>query len=240
MATVVLVHGATAGGWVWKAVAPRLAAAGHTVYTPTLTGLGERVHLLTHDTDLDTHIMDIVNVLVFEKLVDVILVGHSYGGMVITGVAERMPERIARLVYLDAVVPHDRESLSDSIGASMRAEQDHRVATEGDGWLFPVIRGPNDATTRNVPHPYKCYTQLLRVANPEAAAIPRVYVRHMADKEAGTPFAQRLGISWQRAKAGGWPVYEIDAVHQITPNPQPIAEVLTTIMQDMQDGPKDA
>ena len=105
MATFVLVHGAWHGGWCWKKVAPLLRSAGHEVYTPTLTGLGERDHLLTRDIGLDTHIQDIVNVLEYEELTQVVLVGHSYGGMVVTGVAERAHERLRQLVYLDAATP---------------------------------------------------------------------------------------------------------------------------------------
>src|SRR5690242_2869175 len=107
MATYVLVPGAWLGGWCWQRVTPLLRAAGHEVYTPTLTGLGERVHLGSPETDLDTHIQDIVNVLVYEDLRDVVLLGHSYSGMVVTGVADRVPDRLSQLVYLDAIVPND-------------------------------------------------------------------------------------------------------------------------------------
>ena len=100
MSTIVLVHGTTAGGWTWRRVAPELRAAGHHVTTPTLTGLGERVHLATPAVDLDTNIADVVNHLIYEELDNVILVGHSYGGMVIAGVADRVPERVAQLIFL--------------------------------------------------------------------------------------------------------------------------------------------
>src|SRR5918997_4262365 len=102
MATYVLVHGGWHGGWCWKKVTPLLQAAEHEVYTPTLTGLGERSHLLSDAVDQETHITDVVNVLEYEDLQEVILVGHSYAGMVITGVADRLPERIGHLVYFDA------------------------------------------------------------------------------------------------------------------------------------------
>ena len=107
MATYVLVHGAWHGGWCWNRVAPLLRAKGHDVYTPTLTGLGERVHLASPEVDLSTHVTDVVNVIEFEDLRNVILMGHSYGGQVITGVAGVIPQRIAQLAYLDAVVPND-------------------------------------------------------------------------------------------------------------------------------------
>src|SRR6185437_12915683 len=113
MATYVLVHGGHHGGWCYKKVARLLRSAGHEVYSPTLTGLGERRHLLGPKVDLETHIADVVGVLEFEDLHDVILVGHSYGGMVITGVADRALERIKELVYLDAAHPRNGESLAD-------------------------------------------------------------------------------------------------------------------------------
>ena len=105
MATFVLVHGASTGGWYWAPVRARLRAAGHEVFTPTLTGLGERAHLLRQDVGLDTHVADVLNVLAYGDLVGVVLAGHSYGGMVVTGVADRAPERVAHLVYVDAFVP---------------------------------------------------------------------------------------------------------------------------------------
>src|SRR3712207_5745958 len=111
MTTYVLVHGAWHGGWCWKKVVPLLRTAGHEVYTPTLTGLGERAHLLSPTITLDTHILDVVNVLEYEELLDVVLVGHSYAGAVISGVADRAPTQVAQLVYLDAFVPRDGEAL---------------------------------------------------------------------------------------------------------------------------------
>src|SRR5438128_128006 len=104
MATFVLVHGAWHGGWCWKRVTPLLRAAGHEVYATTLTGLGERVHLASPNVGLALHVQDVVGVLEYEDLRDVILVGHSYGGIVISGVADRVPERLRHLVYLDALV----------------------------------------------------------------------------------------------------------------------------------------
>ena len=121
MATYVLVHGAWHGGWCWNRVAPLLRDKGHDVYTPTLTGLGERVHLATPEVDLSTHVTDVVNVIEFEDLRNVVLMGHSYGGQVITGVAGAIPERIGQLVYLDASLPNDGESLSQLARASATA-----------------------------------------------------------------------------------------------------------------------
>jgi pimeloyl-ACP methyl ester carboxylesterase len=114
MATFVLVHGAWAGGWIWRKIVPLLRAAGHDVHATTATGLGDRVHLAGPAVDLDTHITDVVHVLEFEELTEVTLVGWSYGGMIITGVAERVPDRLAQLVYLDADVPADGETSYDT------------------------------------------------------------------------------------------------------------------------------
>ncbi len=131
------------GGWVWRKVAPRLRAAGHVVYTPTLTGLGERVHLATRETGLTTHIDDIVNTLVFEELTDVVLAGHSYGGMVITGVVDRVPERIGRLIYLDAVVSEDGEALVDLLPLAVRLHDPAAfAAVPRDYLLFTADKGP--------------------------------------------------------------------------------------------------
>lgn len=232
MATVVLVHGTTAGGWVWKRIAPQLRAAGHVVYTPTLTGLGERVHLLQPKTDLETHITDVVNVMEFEDLTDVVLVGHSYAGMVITGVADRAPERVARLIYLDAAVPEDGEAMVDLVGPEIRQRMESQVREQGDWWMIPVQRGPNDIVTKNTPHPYRSWLQPIRLGNPARASIPCLYVRCTADKQDGAFFQLAMEKSWQRVVAAGWPVYEVDTVHQITPDPQPKADVLLKILAE--------
>ncbi len=131
MATFVLIHGAWHGGWCWKKVVPILRDAGHEVYAPTLTGLGERAHLLTPDIDLTTHVNDILGVLECEDLQQVILVGHSYGGMVISGAAERAAARLAQLVYLDAFFPESGKAVAD-YGPGALLEQ--LAQARGDGW----------------------------------------------------------------------------------------------------------
>jgi len=124
MATFLVAHGAWSAGWAWKKMRPLLRARGHELYTPTHTGLGERSHLAHAGIDLDAHIADILAVLQFEDLRDVVLVGHSYGGMVATGAADRAADRIARLVYLDAFVPRDGQSLFDLVGEAATAIRD--------------------------------------------------------------------------------------------------------------------
>jgi pimeloyl-ACP methyl ester carboxylesterase len=134
--TLVLVHPAWLGGWCWRKLVPLLRVHGHEVHTPTLTGLGERAHLAHPGIDLHVHVTDIVNVLVYEDLHGVVLLGTSSAGMVITGVAEQVPERIGHLVYLDAFVPDDGQSLLDLVPADRRAAMEAQVESEGDGWLL--------------------------------------------------------------------------------------------------------
>src|SRR5437867_3729519 len=121
MTTYLLVHGGTTGGWMWKRLTPLLRAAGHEVFSPTLTGLGERSHLSNPQIGLETHIQDVLGVLEYEDIWSVILVGHSWGGMVITGVADRASHRLAHLVYLDATVPRDGQSFLDCSTRESRA-----------------------------------------------------------------------------------------------------------------------
>jgi pimeloyl-ACP methyl ester carboxylesterase len=137
MATFVLVHGAWHGGWCYARVARKLRAAGHEVYTPTHTGVGERSHLAEMKITLSTHIQDIVNVIEYENLSDVILCGHSYGGMVITGVAARIGERVRTLFYLDAFLPEDGQSLFDLVPQET-AMQFLQLAKAADGRLPPI------------------------------------------------------------------------------------------------------
>jgi pimeloyl-ACP methyl ester carboxylesterase len=131
MATFVLVHGGFHGGWCWQRVARRLRAAGHDVHTPTMTGHGERSHLRSDETGLDLNITDVVNVLEYEDLGDVILVGHSYGGMVVTGVTDRVAHRVRHLVYLDAAMPLDGESLVDLSPGPIGSSRQGSVVLDG-------------------------------------------------------------------------------------------------------------
>jgi pimeloyl-ACP methyl ester carboxylesterase len=218
MATFVLVHGGWTGGWCWQYMRRRLAAAGHDVHTPTLTGLGDRVHLAQPGVDLALHIVDVVNVLEAEDLHDVILAGHSYGGVVITGVAEQASERLSHLVYLDAFVPRDGESLLDVLQPLARRMTEDALRRSPDGWR---VRWPGSSNTdpwpaltpRSSPQPWRTFVQPLAVANPAAAQLPRTYVRCTADKAPGAFDALALDMSWERAKAGGWRTCELDTTH---------------------------
>jgi pimeloyl-ACP methyl ester carboxylesterase len=139
MTTFVLIHGAWHGGWCYKRVARLLRQAGHEVYTPTLTGLGERAHLMSRSIDLSTHIQDIVGVIRCEELSDVVLCGHSYGGMVIAGVAEQIADTICSLVYLDAFVPENGKSLFDYLPAEQSAGMRADAAQNGEGYKVTPI-----------------------------------------------------------------------------------------------------
>ena len=153
MTTFVLVHGAWHGGWCWRDVARRLRADGHEVFTPTLTGLGERMHLQTPETGLSVHIQDIINAIEYENLRNVVLCGHSYGGMVITGVANLIPERLSALVYLDAFVPEDGDSVFSQMPPERPQQFRDDAKANGDGWLMPAISaeffGITDPEKRN-------------------------------------------------------------------------------------------
>src|SRR5437660_2867783 len=181
MATFVLVHGAWHGGWCWQKVIPFLEAAGHEVYAPSLTGLAERASELSPDVGLDTHIQDLVGLLSEKNLHGVILVGHSYGGMVITGVVDRVPERIAHLVYLDTFVPRDGESMANvSWIVSWILRKQVR-----DGWrvdppgTFGVTQEPDLSWVRSkvTPQSMKTFEQPLRLKNPViVSAKPRTHI----------------------------------------------------------------
>ncbi len=195
MATFVLVHPAWFGGWCWNKVADRLRSHGHPVHAPTLTGLSERAHLASREVGLMTHIDDVANVVMFENLTDVVLVGSSSGGAVITGVADRMSERVAALVYLDAFVPSDGQSILDLLPPERRHAFDAMVETEGGGWLLPRFAPPPwPVIVRNMwqisdegdvgwvlsrlrPTPYRHFTDPLRVTASNLEAVDRVYVR---------------------------------------------------------------
>lgn len=186
--TFLLVHGAWHGGWCWGKVAKRLRAIDHEVFTPTLTGLGERAHLLAPDIDLTTHIEDVLGVLEYEDLRDVVLVGHSYGGMVIAGVADRAPSRVAMLVYLDAFFPESGMALRDYLPGDAL---DEMVNSQGDGWRLPSpwdakdfgITDKEDAAWTNArigDQPYKTFTQPLDLAGNDQ--ITGAYIRTSQDR----------------------------------------------------------
>lgn len=233
MATYVLVHGGGHGGWCWQRLTPLLRAAGHEVYTPTLTGLGERAHLLHPDIDLDTHITDVVGVLRYEDCTDVVVVGHSYGGMVITGVADRAAERIAHLVYLDAAIPENEQSLVQVAGELMAAARAGARVVDGvelvlwpdsDAVKYYGITEPEDVAwmwDRLTPHPWKCFEQPLRLKDPATLTrIPRTEVHTTSSLSMAPP-------GTAEALAGNERTWVVDSGHDLMVTaPTAVAEIL--------------
>jgi pimeloyl-ACP methyl ester carboxylesterase len=212
--TFLVCHGAWSAGWAWKKMHPMMQAAGHRLVTPTYTGLGERVHLANPSIDLEIHIQDVLNVIKYEDLRDTVLLGHSYGGMVATGVADRARDRVTQLIYLDAFVPRDGQSLFDLNESGRQHLQE--PAQGGDGWRVPPMATPPDTspadvewlTARRVHMPIKCFETKLRLQNGEPT-LPRsyVYATRIAPADTFGQFAKRA-----RGEAG-WRYYEIDASH---------------------------
>ena len=192
MATFVLVPGAWLGGWAWRDVTRELRRRGHDVYPVTLTGLGERVHLARPEVDLETHIADVVNLLAYENLTNVVLAGHSYAGSVITGVADRAPERLAQLVYVDSAPLADGQTMLELNGPEGSAALEKTVAEQGAGWQWPLppfallaegasLDGLNETArarivARATPHPFATYRQPLRLANPDGGNYQRAVI----------------------------------------------------------------
>ncbi|MEK9661200.1 MAG: alpha/beta hydrolase family protein [Alphaproteobacteria bacterium] len=215
--TFVLVHGAWHGGWCWRDVGDALRAEGHRVFTPTLTGLGERTHLLSAETDLMQHVDDVVQVLEFEELDEVVLVGHSYAGPVITGVADRVAGRLSRLVYLDAAVYDDGEALVDVLPAQMTADRRAEVIDVDGVLCSPTptaarfgVDDPGKAAwveRHLVPQPLACSTRKLELANPVANGLPADYIVCTVGLYA------HFESSRQKARACGFSMHEIATGH---------------------------
>jgi pimeloyl-ACP methyl ester carboxylesterase len=222
--TIVIVHGAWGGSWAFRKVETLLRDKGFNVYRPQLTGLGERVHLSRPDIGLTTHIDDVVNTIMYEDLHDIILMGHSYGGMVISGVADRVPDRISRLVYVDAFVPNDGESVMS-------------INETRSDWLKPMIKGdyivppwvkPDQPPPHDVPQPLKTFAEPISLKNKAALKLSATYILTVdAGKEA------RNDDFWtqaQRAKERGWPVLQLTADHNAQWSaPEALVEMLARV-----------
>lgn len=204
--TFVIVHGVSGGGWDWKEVSNILSQKGHTVYRPTLTGLGERYHLSTTDINLTTHINDIVNLFRFEELDDVVLVGHSYGGMVITGVMDKFPERILHVTFLDAVVPEDGMSLMTEFPLT----PEHKVINERVhfSWI-----DPNSPFPRDVEHPINTLIEPVSYKNPLAKSLDVTYVAFIPENM--TTVERAKDPSWARAVSRNWTIRTFDGDHVV-------------------------
>jgi pimeloyl-ACP methyl ester carboxylesterase len=233
MATYVLVAGGHLGGWSWRRVARALRVDGHDVYPVTLTGLGERVHLATPEVDLETHLTDVVNLIRYEDLTDVVLAGHSYGGTVVTGAADRIPDRLGALVFVDTRPGIDGQVILDTMPPDLRALVTGDVGRRGDGWRWPIPEpevyeamglslaglGPDERRLMwnlAVPHPFATLTQPLRVDAGLPADVPKMgvlctaggrSVRQLRELvESGDPaFAQLDHPSWR--------IVELDTGH---------------------------
>lgn len=233
MANFVLVHGAFHGGWCWARVAAHLRHRGHTVFTPTQTGLGERRHLLQAGITLDTFVQDITEVMDAEELHDAVLVGHSFGGLAISGVADRMPERVRGLIYLDSRILEPGESILDvdPIRAGdwkQRAEATGGLAIPAPPADYFGITDPNDlawVNRRMTPHPLGTFTSKLNLANPVGNDRPRTYIA--CTDPVYTPLAPCH--RWARGRAG-WGYTELRTGHDaMVSAPQPLARMLEEV-----------
>jgi pimeloyl-ACP methyl ester carboxylesterase len=233
MTTYVLVGGAWLGGWCWQPVARRLREKDHDVYPVTLTGLGEREHLATPEVDLETHITDVINLVEYEDLRDVVLLGHSYAGLVVTGVADRIPERISRLVYLDTGPIPAGSALIEMFPPEDRRQIESQVAELGDGWRFPMpppevlgtmarLEGLDEddlalLRSRAVSQPFGTYTSPLRLENPAREELSRVAILcsfsldqvQEAIASDDPLFRQLAGPNWHFVElpTGHWPMF---------------------------------
>ncbi len=220
---IVFVHGAWAGGWHFTKVEPLLEDAGFRVYRPTMTGLGERVHLAREDVGLSTHIADIVNVLEFEDLDDVVLVGHSYGGMVISGVADRVPHRIRKLIYMDALVPESGESVMDLSGGAIESMAEAGAGGAEPWQLVPLWVKPGKLPPVDVPQSMLTFTESIVLDNPDASSIPAAFILTVEEGKDSDNF----DFFADRARQRGWQVVTMEGGHN--PHwfqPEALVEVL--------------
>lgn len=201
------VPGAWDGGWDYAKVDSILRAKGDIVYRPTLTGLGDRVHLSSSNVNLSTHIADITNVIKFENLHDIILVGHSYGGMVISGVAEQMPERISHLIYLDAMVPNDGESVQKLCGDMWDKMM---VPFIKDSFVLYPFGVTKSLFPTDVPQPLKTFTEPLKMSNPLVKKIPTAFILMTQNGESNKG-TDHMGVN--RAKSRNWKIYTFEGGH---------------------------
>ncbi len=218
MSNYVLVHGAWRGSWIWKHVRKELQARGHEVFAPTLTGIGERCHLLSPQVNLETHIADVINLIRWEELTGVVLCGHSYGGCVVTSVADRIPAKVSALFFVDAFVPENGQSLHDTLPPDARNEQLEAAKNVGEGWKTPPIPAeafnvnPRDrdwVDQQSTPHPLACFQQPARLTG----AINRIedITYLLATGWGPSPFPQ----FYDKAKARGWRTLTLACGHDV-------------------------
>lgn len=235
MTIFVLVHGAWHGGWCWAETETRLRALGHDTHAPTLTGLGERSHLAHAEVDADLHVQDIVNVIRWRELHDVVLVGHSYGGMIITGVAGQVPAQIAGLVYLDAFVPEQSgKSIFSGANPERMAKFDAQVANGGFTVKPDLFEAWTDDPEKQAwlkalctPHPIECFRRGVTLTGLQNTINRRMYI--VAARNRPSAF----WAEYERIKAlGGWITSEIDAKHDaMVERPSELAQMLHDFAQ---------
>jgi len=239
MNNLILVHGAYHGGWCWQRVAPLLRRGGCSVFIPTLTGLGERSNLLSPATGLSTHIGDIVQLLNGKNILRAVLVGHSYGGMVLSGVAEIVPERIARMIYLDALVPMDGQCVFDILpGTKSRAGeiivsgQAVKVIMPPDPRAFGVT-DPSDIEwmrARLTPMPWRCYAEPIKISSADEARIPRAYL--LCSTQPGDELKRSHDSAFGRAQGERWSRLIIAGPHDImVTDPTKLAQKLLELIR---------
>ncbi len=218
MTTFVVVHGAWAGAWGWDRVAERLRASGHVVHVPTLSGLGERSHLAMLPITLSTHIEDIVNEMIWHDLRDVVLVAHSYGGFVATGVVERAPERIASIVYLDAFIPSDGQSFEDIMGGELTGPL--VPVPEIGGNEYPTEAERNRVAALATPQPVGTFTERLNVTGAYLRVARKTYILATGWDGFGPIAAPLRGDP-------AWQVHELPCGHDVPLlMPKELAELL--------------
>ena len=241
MATIVLVHGAWSGSWSWTGVTGALRAAGHDVHAPTLTGLAERSHIHPRHVNLSSHISDIAGLVRWHDLRDVVLVGHSYGGMVITGAADLEIHRIAGMIYIDAFVPENGQSLWDLAGADRAAVQQATAKAHDGGFSLP--RGPSprgsapDSAARFdhlfTPQPVGCLSEAFQSCRQEMTWPARHYA--LCTGYDPSPFQ---AIARRIRRESGWTYSEFDALHDVVrTHPAEVAACIQRVIADWTGSP---
>lgn len=244
METFVLVHPAWFGGWCWKKLMAPLRAAGHEVCAPTLTGLGDRAHLAHPGVSLSTHIDDVVNFVNFEDLHAVTLVGNSSGGTVITGIADRLPRVVNRVVYLDAFVPSDGQSTRDLVAPDRRANMEQLVETEGEGWSLPrhspapwnpFLRDAWQLSDEDIawvlprlrPTPFGHFKEPLHLRHSEGQEPDRIYIRCLKNR----PHPHFDAAANAAKSSPGWSYRELNTPHlPFITHPGDLTELLLDIV----------
>jgi pimeloyl-ACP methyl ester carboxylesterase len=230
--TFLLVHGAWHGGWCWRRVADLLQAKGHKVFTPTLTGLGERSHLLRQGINVSTHVTDVVNVIKWERLDNVVLCGHSYGGLVVSGVAEQAADKIGSIVFLDAFLPDNGDSMATltsqavrdqlkaagergDLGVPARSAAAFRVNDKDQAWVDAMC----------VPQPIGCFTEAMKISGARDRIAKKAYIR------AGAYPNPAFDNALARVKGGrSWRTYDVPCGHDVMVDmPERLAEILLEV-----------